>query len=608
MGDCRVKIVIARSLAAAVDDDPLGDDGKDHPPSSVTTTTRIDDPPCSSTATVSFAAVYSSDTTIREVMQGNKTLWKILNESSTAACRLWDVTFYPPVDVTSWPLLDFSELQGPKSKTLHSAGWFPSGTILVIPTDMTPNQFSDKSIYEDTQYNQHQPSLHQGGPLPVRKPQPSSARAAVEFENPTLRSGDGKPLPSQVMASVTSRFEHDQHMNEDDETTRRAKAGWQRQSKRERRQRQQDRTAKLDACIARLEQEALPRNKRVSDQVLRMLVKSRATGDQHLKMMDRVYFQCVVLSNVDGDSEDGIKEYRYFSPQDTFAKIAGTFTRDGANDNHNDILSEVLCRQKIPPLNGEDDIRQRQQQNQVYRRFPVTMRIYEAIAQGYLSDSDNQVDTLIVRWYRCREDATPSILEEEEEEEEVENDKDSLSVQNDTKTTAAQATGGSEKVDDMSVDKDGDTFIEFEDTVLWSALAAMDGLDDKGKKRTKKVSTSSAIKVKQMKIKAKATGDTKRIPKVENRVFLEVVTVADTATSGFYFLSKTDPIERILQYCNETSKVGGASSPVQWEFLVPGEKEGYFRNIETASLTTQEAEEQNILSSFGRLILRQRKQ
>ena len=100
-----------------------------------------------------------------------------------------------------------------------------------------------------------------------------------------------------------------------------------------------------------------------------MLIKSRATGRESLKMQDRIYFECLV--------DDGVlrKDYRFFSPQDTFAKIASSFTTKARN-------TEILVKQSG--------------MRTTYRRLPVVMRLYEAISQGFLTD---QVDTMIIRCF-----------------------------------------------------------------------------------------------------------------------------------------------------------------------------------------------------------------
>jgi len=202
--------------------------------------------------------------------------------------------------------------------------------------------------------------------------------------------------------------------------------------------RERERATKLDLKIAILEEQSEDSNngsgsgsgssgnskkkktKRVSEQVLRMLMKSRATGNKNLKQQDRLYFQCFVLLDDDNDCDDDktnamSKEYRYFSPQDTFAKIANSF------QNQHGYLSEVLCRKPAENYCDVDDKDVNNKKKNIgdrtsiltHRRFPVCTRIYEAITQGYLSEkNNNKIDILIIRWYKDRDNATPSIIED----------------------------------------------------------------------------------------------------------------------------------------------------------------------------------------------------
>jgi len=256
----------------------------------------------------------------------------------------------------------------------------------------------------------------------------------IEFQDPNLRLGinsnkgmNNNPLPSQVMKSVADRFQlEDKECKNLDETE---VIALRRKYLQNKARRERERATKLDLKIAILGEQSEDSNngsgssskkkktKRVSDQVLRMLVKSRATGKNNLKQQDRLYFQCFVLLDNDNDDDKTnamSKEYRYFSSQDTFAKIANSF------QNQHDYLSEVLCRKPAEiycdvddkDVNNNEKIGDRTS-ILTHRRFPVCMRIYEAISQGYLSEpSNNKIDTLIIRWYKDRDNATPSIIED----------------------------------------------------------------------------------------------------------------------------------------------------------------------------------------------------
>jgi hypothetical protein len=136
------------------------------------------------------------------------------------------------------------------------------------------------------------------------------------------------------------------------------------------------------------------------------------------------------------------------------------------------------------------------------------------------------------------------------------------------------------------------------DVSLTETIKAMDDANSKGKKPKK--NSAAAMKVRNMQIKSKAKGDVKRIPKVENRFFLEVVMIgnAGTATSSFQFLAKTDLIERLLQ------NVASKTPPSEWDFLVPTSESNKYETISNTSMPLAEAEENGILKSFERIILR----
>jgi hypothetical protein len=584
MGDCRIKIGIANSLLSSEDKD-------------------VSSPTQQKIAILTFVSWNSSDTTIREVLEENLIVWKLItqnnnnnnNNSPKKFCRLWDCTKYPPVDITSWPIIDFPDLQGPKSKTLFSAGWFPSSTILVIPHDMLPSQFSELPDYEDVQYNNRSAGA-------ITTTATATSNVKLEFQDSILRQdatgGNKQLLPSHIMASVVHRFDDDddtmQFTGTDAEVHARL-LQQKHQNKREQRQKEKDRAVKLETQIARLEeqQEANERNKNVSEQVRRMLVKSRATGDRNLKMMDRLYFQCIVLRD---DSDKAGKEYRYFSSQDSFAKIAGTF----ASKLDQNLRCEVLCRPTITSSNNTSVINA--DQEVPFRRFPIAMRVYEAISRGYLTESSQGVETLIIRFHSDWDDVTPDVLHDMKEKDAEDGArKDSEEEEVVSKPELCQNGPGQ----DNNPTTVKDALFEFEDSDLAAAIKTLDNIDDKRKQNTKKPSAAT-IKIKQMKMKSRAKGDSKRISRVEDRFFIELVVVSmkndGVATSGYYFLGKTDPLERILQLCD----VGDSKSKDAWEFLVPTDNKDRFCHVATTSMTTQVVEDEGILKSFGRLILRQR--
>lgn len=617
MGDCRIRIVIAKSLFASLSNDLTNYcDGSD-------SSTRS----ALNAKSVSFVRMYSADTTVREVVDENKLL-KILyfgtgstsqlssDESKTTAAVasdfcLWDCTLNPPRDITSWPNQDFPDLQGAKSKTLHAAGLFPSGTWMAIPKGVAPNIFSDydSNAYVDVQYNSSRRD----------KTQNTNSTKRVEFNDPSLNvsgSTNSIPLPSQVMETVSNRFSAEER---DEELRRSSEASVvtrRRPNAQQRAQKELQRAAKLDQRIAMLEEQTNDKmsnkKKKVSEQVLRMLVKSRATGDKNLKERDRLYFQCLILVD-DTDDTNTIsandtlsKEYRYFSPQDTFAKIANSFSNSRPKGNK-EIFSEVLCRRSTNQTEDGSGA------SPLFGRFPVTMRVYEAQSEGYLTLSKNISnyfdDMLIIRWYKDREDATPPIqdlatlntnLKDETDDTNIAETKDQMKLEDvATKTPASTPMEVDETIEKEN--NDSVTPTTFEDPELTDIIRGMDEANNNGpKKAISAKKSAAALKVRQMKMKSKAKGNKKL--KMEDRVFLEVVFISETGKKPVcesHFLSENDQIERILR-CVGTGTIGTAND---WEFLVP-EEDSRYRPIATTSILLKEAVEQEVLKSFERIILR----
>eukprot|EP00980_Cylindrotheca_fusiformis_P006705 scaffold1398_cov116-Cylindrotheca_fusiformis.AAC.22 len=516
MGDCLIRIVVSKQLV------PTGE--KD----------------------VSISRVYSSDTTIREVVEEADVLFQLYN--SKAPFRLWDTTFSPPKDITSWPVKEFPDIQGQKSKTLHSAGFFPSGSWLALPPSVKPHEFK-QTEYDDSQYNQREAIAGEQ----------ATGRRSVEFKDVALASS--KPLPSQVMQSVVTRFDND------DVPINAEKAHeLRRENHANRRKLEQERAAKLDQRIQNLEEKSNEKNKKVSEQVRRMLIKSRATGAKSLKQQDRLYFECLV----DNGTDDLSKEYRFFSPQDTFAKIAMSFAplKQSALKNE-----EILV--KI---------------DQMYQRFPAAMRVHEAISHGLLS---SQINTIVIRWYGDDETPTETVKLNS-------NNEPSADREGEDPPTDESKMEGATTLNTDSTSPANRTVRD--DHVLGELIQKVDSKENSGKKPKKK--SAAALKVRNMQIKSKAKGDVKRIPKVDDRFFLEVILVSKSNEADLRtcFLAKKDPVERLLSVVAD-----GTSNVSEWEFMVPTDDQYKFNIIADISISLREAEERQILKNFGRIILCQKR-
>jgi hypothetical protein len=502
MGHVRIRVLIARELLP--DQQPVNNNDNDEQ---------------------WHAIVHSesADATVRDVYEQVLEPLALPND----AC-VWDCTLYPPKEITDWLVL-YNCKTGPRSKTLYDAKWFPSGMWQVLPKGKQPVHTQN---YDDVQYN---------------LPSALISTCAVQLVEQETRT-----RPSQVLQSVVERFPQEEDPDNALEI-RRARRN-------EKEKKEKDRHDQLERQIHLLQSSSKP----VSQQVKRMLIKSRCTGRCSLKMQDRIHLHVVIIRG----NEETKQEYRYFSQQDTVARIL----------------------QLVPiqlPLEAELLVGL---PNNVFRRLPPTMRLYEAIASNYI----HEVDSIVIRCFTPpEEEPTTSILETTcNVEMQDDNVVPSVATVQDESASSIQGLEAEMTVMDDAVDVDVCNQMS-------QAVAAMDD-EATSSKSKKKASTSTSAKVRTMLIKSKAKGDAKRIPKMEHRFFLELVVIQTVhgkcvASASPIFLSKTDPVGRLLRDC--VSVPSGLDAMI----LVPTEQGG-FRKVPT-DIILQDAETQGLFKSFDRIVV-----
>jgi hypothetical protein len=466
----------------------------------------------------------SADATLRDVYE------KVLEPLSLPndAC-LWDCTLYPPEDITDWLSL-YSEKTGPRSKTLYDAGWFPSGIWQMLPRGKQPVHSQN---YDDVQYN---------------IPSALISTSALQLV------GQESATPSQVLQSAVERFPQEEDPDSHDALEIR------RLKRTERDKKEKERHAKLEEKIRILQSSSQP----VSQQVRRMLIKSRCTDSGSLKVQDRVHLHVIIILG----TEETRQEYRCFSKQDTVARILRLAP------NLSPLEAELLVR--LP--------------NSGLRRLPVTMRLYEAIASNYIQE----VDSVVIRCFTPPdEEPTAGILETECNTDMQENGEvpsvATVQVVSDSSIHGMEA--------EMAV-IDNVVSVDICNQMT-QAIAAMDAA---ASSKSKKKASSTREKVRTMLIKSKAKGDAKRIPKMDHRFFLELVVIQSVKEDGKcvasafpIFLSKTDPVGRLLRDC--VSVPNGIDATL----LVPTEQGGFHRVLTDISL--QDAETRGLVKSFDRIVV-----
>jgi hypothetical protein len=398
--------------------------------------------------------------------------------------------------------------------------------------------------------------------------------------------------------------------------------------------REQQRKQRLDAKIRMLRQGSLPSSSKVSEQVQRMLIKSRADGRKSLEMTDRIHFTCLVIVDYDDDDDDdndnnadmqlngmeaqhsgqNYEGYRYFSRQDTIGKVLHSFELPTTLGS--DYVAELLVKQLVNDnsSSGEEATR--------YFRLPALPRLYECCERGWIHD----FDTIVIRWFRHnRKNSTPSIDQTPIVVPPLEDDSVS-------RTDAPSELCESEL--NLKQDEVKQTQAENENCFVDESLTgAINDFSASGTKNSTKIRSSSknesksnaaTVKVQQMKMKSCAVGDAKRIPVVSNRFYLNVVTVL--MTTLFHgreyrvcsitpmFMSYDDSLQRLVGDLPILVPAIKRANVAKSEFEVLGEitmadnngAQGYFRitDINRSFRNWLNEEQDHSIAQFDRIVVR----
>jgi hypothetical protein len=443
--------------------------------------------------------VYSADTTVLEVC--NDALGQeILKKLASRSLKLWDTTVHPPVDISEWPIKTYNKSSGAQSKTLFDAGWFPSGTFQVLKYDEAP-KISAGLASDDSQYN-----------IPDQHEQSAKLSARVQLKNVSSAK------PSEVFESVAERFQDDPKPDVQQALQAR------KLTKEATLQKERERHKRLEERLQKLQSSGSMKNEKVSLQVQKMLLKSRCTGRSSLKMQDRVYLHIIILR--DGDAENADykpqEHFRFFSPQDTISRI----------------LSSLVTNLRSSQQQAEFLVKKRSGDSTAYRRLPSSMRLYEAIDNKYL----DEVDSIVIRCYDTQgEEPTMSILDDDA----LVSDKSDYQEMN---------SDAEEFLADPSTSDDFAQAESAEGDLLRLPERAINALKKTVEVHSTKKASSALEKVRIMKIKSRAKGDAKRIPKMGSRFFLELLVATDDERKVStnivpVFLARSDPVGRLLRDC-----------------------------------------------------------
>ena len=524
--------------------------------------------------------------------------------------HLYDITLHPPTNVTT-TLLTHPSLIGPNSKTLHDMGWYPSARLVVCYQDDEEEEEVVKDLIrgagggrqveiDEGEYNRPMPNTSASGDTSSAKMVRLTGRE-VSGEQADVAMGDGyRPKPSQIMAAVSARdtasSARDAHgggdnSNADEEDGGRTEQRRKRAS--EQRMKEKRRTARLDNAIRRIDGQQEEgggrkknKNAKVSAQVKKMLVKSRAIGptNKSLREEDRFYVEVLVIDdtvghrNSGGSDGGGIEQrpaattpsYRYFSRVASAIQMASaSVSRPLGNDATVELLVKWVEHSSDGggdggDVGGDDGGDDEQQQ---YRRLPNLMALHEAEEGGYL----HQFDRVVVRVYRIEDDEptksvfdtttntnnSMDVVEMGENDEQQQQQMVAPPSVTDDKTNGKEDTEAAHP-EAMEEDGEADESTTLSDRISQAieaaAVAAAAAASTKGKTAKKAKKSALSERVRQMLMKSKAKGDKKNV-KDSDRFYLEAVLVEESGTGELsapggppspYFFNRMASVQNIL--------------------------------------------------------------
>eukprot|EP00984_Skeletonema_dohrnii_P004319 scaffold1531_cov78-Skeletonema_dohrnii-CCMP3373.AAC.1 len=569
MGSVTIHFLVEKSLKA--DDVPLPEDDDFH---------------FESTSHILLAD--SSLVELMDVVQLKPTLCKN-NRDKLQNVTILDLSYNPVKNISSIVRMN-TELSGPRSKTLQSMNWYPSGKLCILPlpasTSMVDNtdiekgdevmlqrflKWQSRNVVHDEDFAYNDPALQNKQYATANKKEESVQWTGVGADN-----NHQSMKPSEIFSAVSNRADNDDTHQEEKKPPAKKKRS------------EKQRTQRLDNIIQNLARTSKDgKNKRVSDKVRTMLIKSRADGNKKLRMEDRFHLELLCLID-DGDNnmlasttaaskENSASSYRFFSRVTTAGRVASSVSGP---------IGKSMSVEFLVSLNN------------IYKRLPNTMSLHDAQQGGWLQE----FDTIVIRTFSLDRDCqSKSVLELESD---ANSDVDSeigaevMQVEDiDLESSAGASLMDKQDVCNPETDKQDDHFQQRLHMVYNTTSA------DKSARKKKPVSKQ----VQRMLMKSKSTGN-KGI-KPDDRVHLDIVIFNDdgsedisgACSSSFRFFSKRTSIEQLASTLQD--KKGQTAEIFVAKPSATSSLGCAYKQLPTTNLTLDEALK-NGLEDFGRIIVR----
>ena len=485
---------------------------------------------------------------------------------------VYDCTLHPPFDITNM-LNTYTDDSGPRSKTLQSMGFFPSGKLVLFETgdEITKKEILTYNAHfddENVEYNK------------LDKAECSEVKDAKVILTGDLSKAGKNPLPSDLLNAVSNRFDTIETEKAPLENGA-LKLRQTRRTEKERCELLDKRLKELDAKCA----SSSKKKKNLSDQVKKMLIKSRAEGDKkRLRMEDRFHLETVLwLERGDGTGDElTSSKYKFYSRVENVGKVISSRTKEtqvGQNQSAELLVSsshvDDAC---IKPT---------------IARLPNTMTLHDAESKGYVKEFCR----VIIRVFDIGNESPEYLHKETNVSSSFENKKKKISDHLNSCIDEITYT-------DKNISNSVKQVASFSSPFLSKIVSSLD------KKNTKKAKSSTSEKVRKMVLRGKAKGS--KSIREEDRFYLEVILVDEEgnhmklSSVQIIYISKHTRSERILSCITWPTDTENKCI----EILIP-DKDSIDATNESLQylhlpldIILNDAENIGYLKSYGRIILR----
>lgn len=578
----------------------------------------------------SLSHILPADSSLAELM--DLVVLKLLNNDDTTTLskndKLQQLTIldlsYNPVKNISTICRANTDTTGPKSKTLQSMNWYPSGKICFLPlpsttitsstTSITDIEKGDelmlqkfltwqsRNVVKDEDFAYNDPNIiHNQHHHNLEKKTHDEGVQWTGVGADSTAATQQRLKPSEIFTAVSTRSDNDNDHEDIQQHSKKPPA----KKKRSEKQRSQ----RLDTLIQKLAAKSSSskdgggKKKRVSDKVRTMLIKSRAEGNKKLRMEDRFHLELLQIIDNGEENDDDIKcsdeaattSYKFFSRVTTAGRAASSVA--GSIGNRKSV--EFLVA--FPPVSTKDDTT-----NIKYRRLPNTMSLHDAQQAGWLQE----FDVVVIRIFSIDRDdefgQSKSVLDSDSDVDSENNNEvdDDVVMQSEFPSESSCASMNKDTSSMKDDEQDDDNRLQQRLHLIYQTAS----FDDKQKSTKKKKPVSKQVQA--MLMKSKSTGN--KSIKPNDRVHFDTVIFRDdgsediegSCSSSFRFFSRRMSIDELIATFQNEKDLPNNVEIITSQSCSSSSLGCIYKKLTPSQATIEETVKLGLLEDFGRIIVR----